>query len=434
MLHRIETSQLELGMFIDDIEASWLESPFWRSRLVLTRDEQIEALVAKDIQWVTIDDNKGKGLPSSREPRANAAKSQNSEKRGHIAQPARAVKRPAPSHSQPYIPPPGEQRFTRLTPRERAAEVRKAKGAIKRSRTAVMNLFQDARLGNAVKSKKMATLIEQIANSVAIDPTIILNIARLKTKDEYTYLHSVAVSALMINLARKLRFPEAQIPDIGMAGLLHDVGKISIPDSILLKPGKLDEQEWTTVRLHPQKGHEILLASDGVCDMALEVCLRHHEKMDGTGYPGRLDGDDLSLITRMASICDVYDAITSQRPYNKPQSASQALKTMQSCSGHFDQLILRDFAESLGIVPIGTLVRMDRAELAVVIGESPSDYAAPIVRTFRALDSDLPIVPQDIDTGRKRSRKVISIEDPDDWGFADWSTVSADLLAEEDLT
>ncbi|GAB5481608.1 MAG: HD-GYP domain-containing protein [Parasphingorhabdus sp.] len=426
MLHKIRTSELELGMFVHSMDASWLENPFWRPRLVLRETEQIERLVSNGITWVTIDDTKGKSPQKPLEQEAASVKATEPER---SQKPATVSKRSAGTALRSYVPPTEEQRFTRLSPRERAAEVRKASGAIKRSRTAVMNLFEDARLGNAVKSKKLAPLVEQISNSVSVDPTIILNIARLKTKDEYTYLHSVAVSALMINLARKMRLPETQIKDIGMAGMLHDVGKMAIPDNILSKPGKLDDNEWETVRNHPQRGHEILSASEGVCDIALEVCLRHHEKMDGTGYPGKLPADDLSIITRMSSICDVYDAITSQRPYNTPLSASQALAKMQSWSGHFDQLILRDFADSLGVVPIGTLVRLNHDELAIVIGESPSNYAAPVVRTFQALDKDRSITPQDIDTGSEKSRKILAIEEPEDWGFTDWPVFSAELLA-----
>jgi len=406
-------------MFVHSLDCSWLEHPFWRSRFLVTDADQLETIAASGVSWVEIDDLKGKGLPQPvrQKPRARAKPSVNDSQSPTIAI-DRSIIRPAESGA-----------IKRLTPRERAAEVRKASTTIKRSRTEVMSLFADARLGNSVKSKKLAPLIDRISDSVNVDPTIILNMTRLKTKDEYTYLHSVSVCALMINLARKLRLPESQIHDIGMAGLLHDVGKTSIPDSILLKPGKLEENEWTTIRNHPQRGHDILSASEGISDIVLEVCLRHHEKMDGTGYPGKIEADDLSVVTRMSSICDVYDAITSQRPYNKPLSASQALATMQSWPGHFDKLILREFVDSLGILPVGTLVRLDRNELAIVVGESPSDYSAPVVRSFYSLDKNCVIDTQDIDTGCDKACAVLAVADPEDWEFSDWSSYSTNLLA-----
>ena len=426
MLRKIQASQLELGMFIHSMEGSWFDHPFWRSRFLLTDHEQLEQIFASDVNRVTIDESRGKKLPQSSK---------------HVAQPQAAEAPIRPSNSvklqelsafarpRSYAREIAEPAFNRLTPRERAAEVRKASGTIKRSRAAVMALFEDARLGNSIKTKKLAPLVKQISRSVNIDPTIILNIARMKTTDEYTYLHSVSVCALMVNLARKMGFPEQQMHDIGMAGLLHDVGKTSIPAEILSKPGKLDESEWTIIRNHPQRGHDILSASEGISNIALEVCLRHHEKMDGTGYPGRIPADDLSIFTRMSSICDVYDAITSQRAYNTPLSASQALAEMKSWSGHFDQLILRNFIDSLGILPVGTLVRLDQDELAMVIGESPSNYSAPIVRCFHSLEKNCPIAPKDIDIGRKRSRNLLSIEDPEAWGFSDWEIFSAELLS-----
>lgn len=423
-------------MFIHSMEGSWFDNPFWRSQILLTKEEQLELIVTSDVDRVTIDESKGKGLSVSSQPVAPSQAEMPSERSPKSGKPSTGmpklakVRVPSPvERPRSYLREVARPDFNRLTPRERAAAVRKASGTIKRSRAAVMNLFEDARLGNSVKSRKLAPLVDQITKSVTLDPTIMLNIARLKTNDEYTYLHSVAVCALMVNLASKMGIPEKQMHDIGMAGLLHDIGKTSIPDSILSKPGKLNDKEWATVRNHPQRGHDILSSSDGVSNIALEVCLRHHEKMDGTGYPGKLSAANLSIFTRMSAICDVYDALTSQRPYNTPLSASQALAKMQSWSGHFDQLILRDFVDSLGILPVGTLVRLNRDELAMVIGESVSDYAAPIVRSFRSLDNGRDIVPEDIDTGRNKSRKLLAKEDPEDWGFSDWSSFSAELLS-----
>lgn len=420
MLHKIAIEQVELGMFVHALDGSWLQHDFWRTRFLITEPEQIRRLRDSDIEWVTIDDEKGGGPAPSRAPDAGHAQRVTPALPGVPG--ARPISRANPvQHSG----------RPKLSQRERAAEMRRAAGVLRRSKAAVTKLFSDARLGNAVKSRKMVPLVEQITASIDRDPAIILNIARLKTKDEYTFLHSVAVCALMINFARTLDLPEAQVQDIGMAGLLHDVGKMAIPDTILQKPGKLDDAEWAAVRTHPERGHKILSTSEGVSDVALEVCLRHHEKMDGTGYPGRIPGDQLSLVTRMSAICDVYDAVTSQRPYNTPWSASQALGKMQSWAGHFDQLLLRSFAESLGIVPVGALVRLNTDQLAVVTGESAADFTVPTVRVFRSIETGTPEPIADFDLGRERDRRVLAVEDPLDWGLADWPGLSAKLLVEQ---
>ncbi len=426
MLKKIPTRQLEVGMYLHAIEGSYFDHPFWRLRFLLTKEDELAQLAASGIKTVTIDTSRGKDLPGDQCSTDKAGEDagriepqyQIPLKSGTSAQSARVYFR---REKGPIV--------NRLSERERLVELDKAATTIKESRAAVMSLFDDARLGKSVQSKKLAPLVEQISDSVKIDPTIILNVARLKSKDEYTYLHSVAVCALMINLGRRLKVPEHKIEEVGMAGLLHDVGKTSIPESILSKPGKLNEEEWETVRNHPQRGHDILEASEGVTDIALEVCLRHHEKMDGSGYPGNIKADQLSIFSRMSAVCDVYDAITSQRSYNKPLSASQALGKMQSWSGHFDPLVLDEFVDSLGILPIGTLVRLDHDELAIVIGESPADFAAPIVRCFHSLDKNRPVSPDDIDLGSNKLRRLMAVEDPQEQGIGDWSKLAGDLLA-----
>lgn len=228
-----------------------------------------------------------------------------------------------------------------------------------------------------------------------------------------------------------MRLDETLVREAGMAGLLHDVGKLAIPNEILLKPTKLNDAEFEIVRDHPLAGYRILAASDGVSAAALDVCLHHHEKMDGSGYPDRLNGEELQLLTRMAAICDVYDAVTSQRSYNSPWTASEALAKMQSWRGHFDQIILRSFVESLGILPVGTLVRLSNEHLAIVIGESSADYSLPQLRMFYSLASSSEIPFYDLEISRSaHCWQISSVEDPRDWGFDDWPALELRLLAQ----
>src|SRR5690606_14238117 len=141
------------------------------------------------------------------------------------------------------------------------------------------------------------------------------DILRLKNKNEYTYLHSVAVCTLMVNAARYMGKSEAETRDYGMAGLLHDLGKMGIPDAILNKSGRLTDAEFEAVRNHPEHGYQVLRGSPNVPAMALDVCRHHHEKIDGTGYPFGLPADAISLVSRLGAVCDVYDALTSDRVY-----------------------------------------------------------------------------------------------------------------------
>lgn len=417
MLVRVGAEEVRIGMFIHGFGGSWMDHPFWRSKFMLSDKAQLDKIRASSVEYVVIDEEKGLAAPEDREERAVAATPV--EKRQSAAPVARAQGTSWLADAKKM-----------LTPKERAAEFRRASGAINRSKAAVMEAFADARLGKAIRTKKMRGLVEQISLSVSRDPAIILNIAKLKTKDEYTYLHSVAVCALMINLARTMNMDERQIEDIGMAGLLHDIGKMAIPDDILMKPGRLDDREFETVRTHPTRGHEILATSTGIPAAALDVCLHHHEKMDGTGYPARLEGTQLSVVARMGAICDVYDALTSQRPYNDPCTASEALSQMASWGGHFDKLIFKSFVESLGIKPVGTLVRLNTEQLAIVTGESQADFTLPTVRIFYDVEKGCEIASTDLEIVRGAgSRTVAGTEDPADWGFDDWPAMRSRLLA-----
>ncbi len=373
-----------------------MDHPFWRSRFLLSEQSQLDRVFASNVDFLVIDASRGLD--------------------------------PTQCLTQPNREQVSADR-TPLSARERIVELRKATSTIKRSKVAVMGLFEDARLGKAVQTESMGTIVEEISQSVSRDPSIILNIAKLKTKDEYTYLHSVAVCALMINLGRSMGLDEALTHEIGVAGLLHDVGKMAIPELILKKPARLDEDEMETVRNHPQRGYDILSSSSGVSETALDVCLHHHEKMDGTGYPKRLPGTALSLFARMSSVCDVYDAVTSQRPYNTPWSASHALQLMQSWDGHFDTEIVDAFIESLGILPVGTLIRVNDDKLAIVTGEAASDFTLPRARIFYSPDRghDEPLL--DIEVSRNKGGwSVMGIEDPSDWGFPDWKRTSRAII------
>lgn len=414
MLIEVGTEQLSVGMYVHSLDLAWYEHPFWSRRFLIRDQSDLEALLNAGPKVIVIDDSKGVGLSTSSEREtslepgsadvASASEASSETDLGKTSSSKAATNRSnTPQMPSAFLTPEAEIRRTPLLGDARAAEMRRATKMLERSKTEVINLFEDARLGKAITTDKISSLVSQISKSVNKDPSIILNVARLKSKDEYTYLHSVSVCALMINLGRRLGLDEAVVQDLGLAGMLHDLGKMSIPDIILNKPGKLDDDEWRVVRSHPEKGHAILLQADCGTPTALDVCLHHHEKMDGTGYPFRIPGENISLAARMAAICDVYDAITSQRSYNKPLSGAMALAKMMSWRGHFDPELLRAFVESLGIFPIGSIVHLTNETLAVVIGEDPEDYSMPLVRIFYDLPSRSAVENRDIQIIRDSS-------------------------------
>lgn len=425
MLVRIKPEEAQIGMFVHGFEGSWFDHPFWRRHFRVETMEQLLRIRASAIDALIIDKSRSDIDEATDAPWPESVAA----KLPARPQPSRAAARPI-AWPEPMVPPPPPPRDE---PRQRkgyAAECRRARRAIERSREAVSEMFETARLGRAVEARRMVPLAKSIGASIERDPKALINLVRLKEKDQYTYLHSVAVCALMMNFARHLELDERVVQDLGVAGLLHDVGKIAISDDILTKSGALSALERDSVRGHPAAGHRLLANSKDVPEAALEVCLRHHEKVDGAGYPDGLSGEALSLFARMGAICDVYDAVTSERPYKDPWTPCEALTEMQQWQGHFDSRLLEQFADSLGIYPVGTLVRLSCGELGVVTG-SAGDYAENVmVRIFFDCETLTEIAFHDRAIGPSADNpRIVGRDSPTFWRFADWDAMRHRILA-----
>jgi HD-GYP domain-containing protein (c-di-GMP phosphodiesterase class II) len=382
MLLRLPPKDVKLGMFIVSFEGNWADRPFWQSRFLLDDPADLRRLRESSIEAVVIDTQKSAPAPE------------------------RAPRRTAPS------------RATDL-------DAGRAAKAVGRGKRTVIKLFDDIRLGRTIAVGRLAPIVAELAAEVDRNAQVILRLLRLKNRDEYTYVHSVAVSALMMNFARHLGLDETLMPEIGLAGLLHDVGKIAVPSDILNKPGQLTDGEFALMKEHPGNGYDLLRASKGVSQLALDVCLSHHERFDGTGYPSGLSGSALSLIARMGAICDVYDALTSDRAYKDAWTPQHALGAMRRWKGHFDPELLDAFMESLGIFPIGTLVRIRNSALGIVIGENPEEPTCPTVRSFYSITSGRQVRHEDVAI---KAPGILALEHPDDWGFEDWGELAHEML------
>jgi putative nucleotidyltransferase with HDIG domain len=171
--------------------------------------------------------------------------------------------------------------------------------------------------------------------------------ATVDAKDHYTYGHSRKVSQYAIAIAQSINLPSEKIGVIRTAGLLHDIGKIGIPDSILNKDGTLDEQEWRQIKAHPEMGVEILRYVAELSD-SLPIILNHHEHYDGSGYPSGLKGNEIPLEARLLSVADAYDAMTSLRPYHNQRSSQEAIDELRRCAGTtFDPELVEIFCKIL---------------------------------------------------------------------------------------
>lgn len=427
MLVRIQREDVEIGMFVHAFEGSWFDHPFWRRYFRIETEEQLDRIRNSAIDGLLIDDALGVGL------REAAAATKPEREPGPRRKPAARKKfrdETRAPRAQTTFAFAQEEADTPRRRRGYAAECRRAQRTIDRTRDAVAGMFDAARLGRAVEVRQMVRLASSIGASIERDAKALINLVRLKEKDEYTYLHSVAVCALMINFARHLGLEPQEVEEMGVAGLLHDVGKVAVSDAILNKPGGLSKGEMRSVREHPVAGHRLLASSAGAPDLALELCLRHHEKIDGTGYPGGLKGDELSLAARMGAICDVYDAVTSNRPYKAAWTPCEALTEMRTWEGHFDPALLDRFADSLGIHAIGTLVRLSTGELGVVVGSAGEAGENVVVRAFFdcAMLSEIAPVDRTVAPSSEHPR-IMGRESPTFWRFHDWGVVRFRVLA-----
>ena len=216
----------------------------------------------------------------------------------------------------------------------------------------------------------------------------------------------------------------------GVAGMMHDLGKAAMPMSVLNKPGKLTEAEFSIIKTHPEEGYRLLQNGGGADPVVMDVCLHHHEKMDGSGYPHGLKGDEISLFAKMGAVCDVYDAITSNRPYKAGWDPAESLRKMAEwASGHFDGKVFQAFVKSLGIYPIGSLVRLSSGRLGVVVEQTAKSLTTPCVKVFYSTKSQMRILPEVVDLSRPgTTEKIVSREEPAKWKFADldelWSGTS----------
>lgn len=405
MLKKIPTQSLRVGMFVEKFCGSWLQHPFWSKTVLIEDVRTLNTILQSSVTEVVIDVSKGLDVEAAPLLNNSGAAEAPSEVEVAVAEVEAASAAASLSGDKVHKA-------------SMADEVKRAQQIFRKGKQAVKEMFKDVRLGKAVETEGLQQLVNEINLSLSRNPQALISVARIKSKDEYTYLHSVAVAALMVGMARLCDMTEEQVLEAGMAGLLHDMGKAVMPEAVLNKPGKLTDEEFAIMRSHPAEGHKLLLEWAGVPEAVLDVCLHHHEKIDGTGYPERLAGENISLLARMGAICDVYDAITSNRPYKAGWDPAESLSRMASWQGHFDPVLFKLFVRMLGIYPVGSLVRLESERLGVVVEQSCNSLLTPKISVFYSvrLKQALPVTLIDL-ADEHESDRIIGRESPEDWPF-----------------
>ena len=397
MTKKIDVRQLRPGMYIADLGSDWMAHPFLRSSLKIKDEAMIAKIIDSGIHEVYIDPAKGLDVAD------------------------------APTHHE--VERELEQQMLQaatetVAPRRVSAteEMGRAKKIHAEAHKIIHNIMQDVRLGEQVKLEKVEPLVEQMTESILRNGGALLSLCRVKNKDDYTFLHSVSVCALQVSFCRALGMDAATLHLAGIGGLLHDIGKVKVPDMILNKAGRLTDEEFKAMKCHVTESKQILDQIEGIRELSIQVAYQHHERYDGSGYPEGLKGEAISQMGKMAAICDVYDAITSDRVYHKGLAPHEALRKIFEWSKfHFDPVLVQQFLRTIGIYPVGTLVMLESGRLAIVLEQGEGNLLQPTVKAIYDSRRQQYIAPTVVDLSRPIGHgggdKIVGHETPDRWGI-----------------
>ncbi|RJX32155.1 MAG: HD-GYP domain-containing protein [Oxalobacter sp.] len=395
-IKKITISQLKVGMYVHDLNCDWMTHPFFRSRFPVTTYEEILRIVEAGIKELYVDTGKGLNVRDAR--------------------------------TKKEVEETIEQEIIALASEKKPADVRasfadelvQARSIKHHAQRQISSIMLDARMGKVIELDRLTPVVKNVSESVLRNTGALIGLLRIKNKDDYTFLHSVSVCALMIAYCRSVGMAEEDILEAGMGGLLHDIGKSRIADSILNKEGPLTDEEFSTMKHHSSFGHEILQQIPDVGPIPLDIALHHHERHDGSGYPDKLPANEIQALTQMAAIADVYDAITSDRSYHSALPAAEGLRKLYEWSQHhFNPQLVQAFIRCIGIYPVGTLVRLESGRLGVVIEADHANLLTPKVNVFFSTKSNTYISPEVVDLARPLGAgggdRIMSHESPEKW-------------------
>ncbi|MBI5637698.1 MAG: HD-GYP domain-containing protein [Nitrospinae bacterium] len=376
MIKRIKTTQLRPGMFVHDFNCEWLENPFFASQLLIQDGRMIEKIFKAGIHELYIDTARGIDLAGGM-----AEEQVRKEIEAEITKISK-----------------DEDEGVSLPMGEELHAAKKVHAAAKKIVTSVMH---DVRMGKQVELEAVNGVVEQMVDSIFRNQGALSSLSRLKSKDEYTFFHSVNVCVLMVAFAKGLGMPRTVINRAGVGALLHDVGKMAVPQGILNKDGRLSDEEFAQMKNHVVQSRIILEKTPGISQEAVAVASQHHERFDGSGYPDKLAREEISELGRMAAVVDVYDAITSDRVYHRGLDSAEALRKMYEWSKyHFDPKMVELFIKVVGIYPVGTVVRLQSGLVGVVKEPGTENLLMPMVKVFYDKKKEGYIEPRDIDLAK----------------------------------
>lgn len=395
MIKKIPLCELRPGMYVHDVNCSWRVVPLRSMSLRVVSEAQIDEVRTLGAQEVYIDTALGDDLPGA---------------------PSEEDVRQALEAEMVELAGQGEiDTHYRLASR---AELEAAWATHNVASKLIQGMMSDVRLGRQIEYDAISSVLSHISESVLGNFATLVQLGQLKTQDDYTFQHCVGVCALLTAFGKTLGLSRQALTDLAVGGLMHDVGKMRVPPEVLNKPGKLSEAEFAEIRLHVEHGYEVVKEAPWVSKVALQVILQHHERYDGTGYPNRLKGAEISPVGQMAAIVDVYDALTAERVYHRGITPVEALRKLQEWSHfHFNRELVGHFIRSVGIYPVRTLVRLDSGLLGIVVEQNPEDLLRPVLMIAFDSVNNRPVTPYRLDLKKSVCDRISNYQLPEKYGI-----------------
>jgi len=355
---KMPVDKLALGMYVTELDRPWLESPFLFQGFFLTTEKHI-SLVQDVCDFVYVDSTRviEKEVEFLKE-----------EKRLNIVYPD------PPKKTRTFI-----------------NEISKADKIFLKTSVLIQGFMKNTEVNQNLDIEEAKEAVDHVVHSVIKTPDALMWLTQLKKRDEYTSQHSMNVCVLSVSLGRYIGLSEKELKDLGLCGMLHDMGKMLIPNKILNKPGKLVGREVKIMKYHTVLGLKILKKSKGRVPLSvINVAYSHHERVDGKGYPRGIGQDKLTRATRIVAITDMYDALTSDRVYRKGCSHLEAIDIMTKMSGkHLDYALVLKFIECLSVYPPGSIVELTNDEIGIVVEVNQDEKLRPKIILLLGVDKQV---------------------------------------------
>lgn len=361
-LEKVDVDKLRIGMYVAELDRPWLDTPFLFQGFPIRNQDELDQL-CESCEYVYID------VEKSIDWHADLSSHLSSHANEQVHFTTQAINSRPPHRKIEY--------------RDRAPFAQVLPEAILLHRAAkdyIGKVLEDIRLGNNINTQSARELADRLSENIIKNENAMVWLTLLKNRDEYTLLHSINVAVLSLLFGRFLGLTEEELRPLALGALLHDIGKMRVPKTILNKPGSLSLDEHAIMKRHPSHGHKILSGHRDLHPAVAEIALSHHERFDGSGYPRGLKGKAINQYALIVSIIDVYDAVTSDRAYHIGISPHEALNMMYKVAATcFPRELVEAFIQCLGIYPIGSLVELDSGEVGVVMTVNRRHQLSPVL-------------------------------------------------------